>query len=92
MAARGRSGSRHAFGRAGYGRRMTDDTTTNGAAKNPEDWATGEEPATPAQLSYLETLAQDTGTEVPRDVTKANASKLIDQLREKSPRIIDDPS
>ena len=71
---------------------MTADTTANGAAKGPEDSATGEEPATPAQLSYLETLAQDTGTEVPRDVTKADASKLIDELREMSPRIPDDPS
>jgi hypothetical protein len=69
---------------------MTDDNTGTAAAKDPEDWATGEEPATAAQLSYLETLAHDTGTEVPDDITKADASKLIDELRDKSPRVPDE--
>ena len=69
---------------------MTNDATEPGAgspAKDPEDWATGDEPATAAQLSYLETLAQDTGREVPGDLTKARASQLIDELRGESPRV-----
>ena len=64
----------------------TDDTT---AAKDPQDWATGDEPATAAQLSYLTTLSNDTGREVPQDLTKAQASELIDELRGASPRIAD---
>jgi hypothetical protein len=56
-------------------------------AKAPEDWATGDEPATAAQRSYLETLAHDSGTEVTDDLTKADASKLIDDLQDQSPRV-----
>ena len=55
--------------------------------KDPDDWKTGDEPMTPAQRSYLETLAQDTGEQVSDDLTKAEASKLIDELRERSPRV-----
>ena len=63
----------------------------NGALqKDPDDWKTGDEPATPAQRSYLETLAQDTGEEVDEDLTKAEASKKIDELRDKSPRVNSD--
>jgi hypothetical protein len=62
--------------------------TDNGALqKDPDDWKTGDEPATPAQRSYLETLAQDTGEPVDEDLTKAEASKKIDELRERSPRV-----
>ena len=59
------------------------------AAKDPSDWATGDEPATAAQLSYLTTLAHDSGRDVPQDVTKAQASQLIDELRQASPRVDD---
>ena len=57
--------------------------------KDPDDWKTGDEPMTPAQRSYLDTLAQDTGEPVDDDLTKAEASKKIDELREKSPRVND---
>lgn len=56
-------------------------------AKDPDDWATGDEPATAAQMSYLQTLAQDTGREIPDGMTKADASRLIDDLQEGSPRV-----
>ncbi len=56
-------------------------------AKDPDDWTTGDEPATPAQRSYLETLAAETGADVPAEITKADASKLIDELRGQSPRV-----
>ena len=69
---------------------MSNQRNTDATAlqKDPDDWKTGDEPATAAQLSYLETLAQDTGQEKPADdLTKAEASKLIDDLRHRSPRV-----
>jgi len=49
--------------------------------KDPDDWKTGDEPMTPAQRSYLETLARDSGETIDQDLTKAEASKRIDELR-----------
>jgi hypothetical protein len=57
------------------------------AVKDPQDWVTGDEPATASQRSYLETLANDAGTEVPDELSKAGASELIDELQDKSPRL-----
>jgi hypothetical protein len=54
--------------------------------KDPEDWTTGEEPMTGAQQSYLHTLATEAGEEVDDDLSKAEASKKIDELREKTGR------
>ena len=53
------------------------------AEKDPSDWVTGDEPATGAQKIYLETLARQSGddVEVPEDLTKADASKKIDELK-----------
>ena len=48
--------------------------------KDPADWVTGDEPATGAQKSYLETLARNSDEDVPADLTKAEASKKIDEL------------
>jgi Protein of unknown function (DUF3072) len=49
--------------------------------KDPTDWVTGDEPATGAQRSYLETLTRSTDEEVPEDLTKAEASQKIDELK-----------
>jgi Protein of unknown function (DUF3072) len=49
--------------------------------KDPSDWVTGDEPATGAQKSYLETLSRGTGEDVPDDLTKAEASQKIDELK-----------
>ena len=49
--------------------------------KDPSDWVTGDEPATGAQKSYLETLARGTDEEIPEDLTKAEASEKIDDLK-----------
>jgi Protein of unknown function (DUF3072) len=54
--------------------------------KDPDDWTTGEEPMTGAQESYLHTLATEAGEEVNDDLTKAEASKKIDELRQKTGR------
>ncbi|HET9692111.1 MAG TPA: DUF3072 domain-containing protein [Acidimicrobiales bacterium] len=59
---------------------------TGAAAKDPDTWVTGDEPMTGAQASYLSTLAADTGRDVPEELSKAEASKLIDELRAASPR------
>jgi Protein of unknown function (DUF3072) len=62
----------------------TADTTTQPAAspeKDPADWVTGDEPATGAQKSYLETLTRATDEDVPENLTKAEASKKIDELK-----------
>ena len=55
--------------------------------RKPEDWKTGDEPMTEAQASYLRTLAEEAGEPVPENLTKAEASERIDQLRSKSPRL-----
>jgi hypothetical protein len=55
-----------------------------GLEKEPDDWVTGDEPMTGAQASYLETLSRQAGEEVPSDLTKAEASKKIDELRSKA--------
>ena len=54
--------------------------------KDPDNWVTGDEPLTGAQRSYLHTLAEEAGEEVDDALTKAEASKLIDELQEKTGR------
>lgn len=56
-------------------------------AKPPEEWVTGDEPATGAQLSYLSTLAREAGETLPDNLTKAHASELIDKFQKESPRV-----
>lgn len=55
--------------------------TTAGLQRDPDHWKTGGEPMTAAQDSYLHTLAEQVGTPVPDELTKAEASKQIDALR-----------
>jgi hypothetical protein len=64
---------------------MTDIPDT--ARKDPDDWVTGDEPVTGAQQSYLSTLAQEAGEDIEVDgLTKADASKRIDELQERTGR------
>jgi hypothetical protein len=68
-------------------------TTNNDAAalqRDPDEWKTGDEPMTAAQRSYLETLCRETGGEFDETLSKADASKRIDELRERSPRLTQD--
>ncbi len=53
--------------------------------KDPSDWTTGGEPMTGAQASYLKTLSEQAHEPDAFDegLTKADASKRIDALREK---------
>jgi len=66
------------------------DTDQAGLQRNPDEWKTGDEPMTAAQRSYLETLCRETGEDFDETLTKADASKRIDELRERSPRLADD--
>ena len=60
------------------------DKPRSNAEKDPENWVTGDEPMTGAQESYLTTLSEEAGVEPPStDLTKAEASEHIDELRKK---------
>ena len=54
--------------------------------KDPDRWVTGDQPMTGAQRSYLHTLAEEAHEEIEDDLTKAEASKKIDELQEKTGR------
>jgi len=49
--------------------------------KDPDDWTTGDERMTGPQASYLQTLSQEAGVEFDENMTKAEASKRIDELQ-----------
>lgn len=59
---------------------------TSNAVKDPENWTTGDEPMTGAQASYLQTLSEEAGVDPDSQLTKAEASKKIDALQEKTGR------
>lgn len=68
---------------------MSDDTRQapqENPQKDTSDWVTGDEPMTGPQRSYLNTLSQEAGREIPDDLTKAQASELIDELQEQTGR------
>ena len=54
--------------------------------KDPADWKTGGEQMTGAQKSYLKTLSDEAGEEMDENMTKAEASKRIDELQQKTGR------
>ncbi|GFG67451.1 DUF3072 domain-containing protein [Mycobacterium kubicae] len=54
--------------------------------KDPDQWVTGEEPMTGPQRSYVRTLAQEAGRDLPDNLTKAEASRLIEELQQETGR------
>lgn len=57
----------------------------NSAIKDPKEWKSGDDPATPSQESYLETLAEQAGEDPPAGgLTKAEASEENDRLRKET--------
>ncbi len=56
------------------------------AIKDPDDWTTGDERMTNAQASYLHTLAGEAGEQIEGELTKAEASKKIEELQKKTGR------
>ncbi|MBD1394438.1 DUF3072 domain-containing protein [Mucilaginibacter glaciei] len=57
--------------------------------KDPDEWTTGDEPMTGAQHSYLTTLSAEAGEEFDETLSKADASKKIDELQHKTGRGLD---
>ena len=54
--------------------------------KDPSDWVTGEEPMTGAQASYLRTLSDQAGEPFDEKLTKAEASRRIDEPQQRTGR------
>ena len=65
---------------------MVDQPMGSNTAKDPDEWTTGDEPMTGAQASYLQTLCQEAGEEFDGSLSKADASKRIDELQQKTGR------
>ena len=63
-----------------------DSEPRSNTVKDPDEWTTGGEPMTGAQKSYLKTLADEAGEDSDENLTKAEASKKIDELQHKTGR------
>ena len=69
--------------------KQSSDNAPGNASKPVDDWVTGDEQMTGAQASYLKTLCEEAGESFKADMSKAEASKMIDKLQEKTGRGID---
>ena len=65
------------------------DKENSNMIKDPEDWVTGDEEMTGAQRSYLQTLCEEAGEEFDPNLTKAEASRRIEELQQQTGRGID---
>ncbi|MDB6109195.1 MAG: hypothetical protein JWR69_945 [Pedosphaera sp.] len=67
---------------------MSDKTKVQGSntKKDPDEWTTGDERMTGAQKSYLKTLSEEAQEEFDENLTKAEASKRIDELQQNTGR------
>jgi len=65
------------------------DQESSNTLKDPDEWKTGDEEMTVSQRSYLQTLASEAGEEIDLNLTKAEASKKIEELQQKTGRGID---
>ena len=54
--------------------------------KDPDDWTTGDEPMTGPQRSYLQTLCREAKEDFDDTLTKAEASKKIEELQARTGR------
>jgi DUF3072 family protein len=63
-----------------------DQQTQRTPEKDPGDWTTGDEPMTGPQASYLETLSREAGEELDPDMSKADPSRRIDELQDRTGR------
>jgi len=62
-------------------KKLGPDQPSGNLQKDPDDWVTGDEPMTAAQASYLKTLSEEAGEEFSSSLTKAEASKRIEELQ-----------
>ncbi|PTQ78937.1 Protein of unknown function (DUF3072) [Nitrosospira multiformis] len=67
-------------------KQIQDKAENSNMVKDPDDWTTGDEPMTGAQKSYLSTLSEEAGEEMNENLSKAEASKKIDELQHKTGR------
>jgi uncharacterized damage-inducible protein DinB len=67
---------------------MTDQQELRGSnlEKDPAEWKTGDQPMTGAQASYLKTLSDQANEAFDENLTKAEASRRIDELQERTGR------
>jgi hypothetical protein len=65
---------------------VSDDAQRPNPEKDPDDWTTGDEPMTGPPASYLETLSREAGEEFDPGLTKAEASRRIDELQRRTGR------
>ena len=66
---------------------MTDQSPIgDNTQKDPDEWVTGDERMTGAQASYLRTLTQEANEPFDENLTKAEASRRIDELQERTGR------
>ena len=63
-----------------------DEISGSNTEKDPDEWVTGDEPMTGAQASYLKTLSDEAGERFDETLTKAEASRRIEELQEKTGR------
>ena len=59
----------------------TGDAQDGNLEKDPSDWVSGDDPATEAHKSYIDSLAKQAGEQIPANLTKAQASEHIDRLK-----------
>ena len=64
----------------------TNPADDSNAVKDPDNWTTGDEAMTGAQASYLKTLCEEANEDFNPKLNKADASKKIDALQEKTGR------
>ncbi|WP_242182891.1 DUF3072 domain-containing protein [Sphingomonas sp. CARO-RG-8B-R24-01] len=61
-----------------------DEHPDSNTEKDPDNWVSGGDPMTGAQASYLTTLCEEAKVEAPSaNLSKADASKMIDELKQK---------
>jgi len=63
-----------------------DQVEMSNTVKDPDEWTTGDEQMTGAQASYLKTLSDEAGEQFDENLTKAEASKRIEELQQKTGR------
>jgi hypothetical protein len=67
-------------------KRAQQDVDNSNMSKGPDEWVTGDEPMTGAQKSYLKTLSEEAKVPFDENLTKAEASKRIEELQLKTGR------
>lgn len=69
-----------------HNERQSGQPDRSNTVKDPDEWTTGDEEMTGAQRSYLKTLSDEAGEDVEANLSKAEASKKIEELQDKTGR------